>query len=298
MISFSKIHGNGNDFILIDEYDREVIPEEEKKEFSRKVCDRHFGIGGDGVLFLSKSNIPDLKIKMRIFNSDGSEAEMCGNGIRCLVRYVIEARYLDTSPIYVETLAGIKETYFQHAQKSSIFGMSARIEDSWDATPKAYAPRRSRQHEEDGLIIGVKMGVPRFEIMNEEIEGYRLSSVDTGVPHAVIFIEDLNLNIKEVAPRIRYADIFSKGCNVNFAEILGKNRIRMRTYERGVEDETLCCGTGAVAVAAVARRLGKAGDTIEIMTKGGKLRISFDGEEAFMEGGAFRVFDGFIVDQR
>jgi len=282
MISFSKIHGNGNDFILIDEYDREVIPEEEKKEFSRKVCDRHFGIGGDGVLFLSKSKIPDLKIKMRIFNSDGSEAEMCGNGIRCLVRYVIEARYLDTSPIYVETLAGIKETYFRHAQKSSIFGM----------------PRRSRQHEEDGLIIGVKMGVPRFEIMNEEIEGYRLSSVDTGVPHAVIFVEDLNLNIKEVAPKIRYADIFPKGCNVNFAEILGKNRIRMRTYERGVEDETLCCGTGAVAVAAVARRLCKAGDEVEIMTKGGKLRISFDGEEACMEGRAFRVFDGFIVDQR
>ncbi|RZN67474.1 MAG: diaminopimelate epimerase [Candidatus Methanolliviera hydrocarbonicum] len=266
MISFSKIHGNGNDFILIDEYDREVIPEEEKKEFSRKVCDRHFGIGGDGVLFLSKSKIPDLKIKMRIFNSDGSEAEMCGNGIRCLVRYVIEARYLDTSPIYVETLVGIKETYFQH--------------------------------EEDGLIIGVKMGVPRFEIMNEEIEGYRLSSVDTGVPHAVIFVEDLNLNIKEVAPKIRYADIFPKGCNVNFAEILGKNRIRMRTYERGVEDETLCCGTGAVAVAAVARRLCKAGDEVEIITKGGKLRISFDGEEACMEGRAFRVFDGFIVDQR
>ena len=253
MIRFAKLHGNGNDFILIDEYDGEVIPD--KPGFAATYCDRRFGIGADGVLFLSKSEHADLR--MRLFQPDRSEAEMCGNGIRCLVRYAIDEGYI-TGASTIETLAGI---------------MEIDLDSEW---------------------IKVNMGTPASG-GTEHLEGYEVYSTNTGVPHAIIFVDDLEIAIDEIAPAIRYAPVFPKGANVNFVKVENASEITIRTYERGVEGETLSCGTGAVASAYISHRTGKTGDRVVVHTVGGCLRISLAADgEAFMEGTAVRVFDGTV----
>ncbi len=255
MIKFTKLHGNGNDFILIDEYQNEIV--KDKAEFAATYCDRRFGIGADGVLFLSKSDCAD--IRMRLFQPDRSEAEMCGNGIRCLARYAIDEGYITGRGSFtIETLAGV---------------LTVDIDREW---------------------IKVNMGTPEWGGVHE-IDGYEVHSVNTGVPHAVIFVDDMEIAIDEIAPKIRYAPIFPEGANVNFVKVKSGSEILIRTYERGVEAETLSCGTGAVASAYVTRRLGRTGDQVVVRTAGGSLRISFAADDvAFMAGGAVRVYEGMV----
>ncbi len=266
MIHFTKLHGNGNDFILIDEYKAEIVPE--KAAFARKYCDRRFGIGADGVLYLGSSDIAD--IRMRIFNPDGTEAEMCGNGIRCLVKYALDEGYVGEKA-GVETLAGV-------------LSVNSRSDgNTW---------------------VTVNMGIPQFarekipakgtgEFLEVEMHGYHVSAVNTGVPHAVIFVGSFDADLMLAAPGIRSDPVFPKGTNVNFVLVNSNKEITVRTYERGVEAETLSCGTGAVACAAVAHRLGKTGNTVRVNTTGGELKITLD-DFAFMEGRAERVFEGTI----
>ncbi|MDD5615485.1 MAG: diaminopimelate epimerase [Candidatus Methanoperedens sp.] len=269
MIYFTKLHGNGNDFILIDEYREEIIPEIEKSSFAIKYCDRRFGIGADGVLYLEVSDSAD--IGMRIFNADGSEAEMCGNGIRCLVRYALDKGYIKEAA-RVETLAGV-------------LSITSRVAD--------------------GIWIMVNMGKPEFareklpakgtgEFIQVNMHGYEVSAVNTGVPHAVIFVDSLDDTLFADAPKIRYDAMFPKGTNVNFARVDSNNEISVRTYERGVEGETLSCGTGSVACAVVAHKLGKTGDRVKVNTKGGELVITIKDDAAFMDGQAELVFKGTI----
>jgi diaminopimelate epimerase len=265
-LSFTKLHGNGNDFVLIDETGREQIAEGEKKKFAIAVCHRHFGIGADGVLFLTGSSRASLG--MRLIQPDGSEAEMCGNGIRCLAKYAWDTGYVGES-FDVETLSGI-------------------------------IPVQIR--ERDGLFWAkVDMGVPRFDrpsipacglgdLISEEINGIRVSAVNTGVPHAVVLVDDMNFDILKAAPFIRHNSIFPEGANVNFVKI--GEPLEIRTFERGVEGETLSCGTGSVAAASVARRLGLVDDEVLVQTKGGPLLISFEDGKAFMEGPAVTVCSG------
>ena len=269
--AFTKLHGNGNDFILIDEIAREQVAETAKSRFAVVCCRRSFGIGADGVLFLVNS--PRADLGMRLFQPDGSEAEMCGNGIRCLAKYAWETGYVGQS-FDVETLAGT-------------------------------IPVQVREME-GSFWAKVDMGEPKFdriaipacgsgEFINEEIEGARVTAVNTGVPHAVIFVEDLDFDILEIAPRIRNSSIFPEGANVNFVK-LGQP-LTIRTFERGVEGETFSCGTGAVACASVARRLGEAGDEVLVETKGGPLIITFEGDKAFMEGPAVAVYSGELNEE-
>jgi diaminopimelate epimerase len=268
MIHFTKLHGNGNDFILIDEYRKEIIPDDEKSDFAVKYCDRRFGIGADGVLYLDVSDIAN--VGMRIFNADGTEAEMCGNGIRCLVKYAHDMGYIKEAA-RVQTLAGV-------------LSITSRMDATW---------------------VTVNMGKPEFareklpakgtgEFLLLSLHGYEVSAVNTGVPHAVIFVDSLDDKLIADAPKIRYDPIFPKGSNVNFARVDSKNEITVRTYERGVEGETLSCGTGSVACVAVAQRLGKTGDRVKVNTKGGELLIAIKDDAAFMEGRAERVFKGSI----
>ncbi len=270
MVHFTKLQGNGNDFILIDECKEEVIHADKKSAFAAKYCDRNFGIGADGVLYLGGSDRAD--IRMRIFNSDGTEAEMCGNGIRCFVKYALDKGYIKKNAT-VETLAGV-------------LSISSRIEDrTW---------------------VTVNMGKPVFmreripsrgegEFLEVDMHDYSVSAVNTGVPHAVIFVDSLVPQLMHIAPVIRYDPVFPKGINVNFACVDSIDEITIRTYERGVEAETLSCGTGSVACVAVASRLGKTGRRVRVNTKGGELIITLTDEAAFMEGPAERVFDGIIV---
>ncbi len=269
MIHFTKLHGNGNDFILIDEYDGEMILDAEKSSFALKYCDRRFGIGADGILYLGMSDKAD--ISMRIFNADGTEAEMCGNGIRCLVKYALDRDYIE-GDARVETLAGV-------------LSITSRVEE--------------------GTWIKVNMGKPEFsrekipargtgEFLQVSMHGYEVSAVNTGVPHTVVLVDSLDDRLITDAPKIRYDPVFPKGTNVNFTRVDSINEITVRTYERGVEGETLSCGTGSVACAVVAHRLGKTGNRVKVNTKGGELVITIKDDTAFMEGRAERVFDGTI----
>ncbi len=273
-IKITKLHGNGNDFILIDEFGGEIIAEEEKPEFVRSVCHRYFGIGADGALFVQKSEVAD--VKFRYFNSDGSEAAMCGNGIRCFSRYVVEEGYA-RSPLKVETLAGIIE-------------LNVQYDGTWWIRVDMGKPKFAREE------IPAEVDVWGYEV---EVDGrkYELYAANTGVPHTVVFVDNLDFDIVPVARKIRYMDVFPEGTNVNFARVESRKRIRVRTYERGVEDETLSCGTGSVAVAAIANRLGIADEEVEVVTKGGILKIEL-GETAYMTGSANRVLDGVVkVDE-
>ena len=270
-LTFTKLHGNGNDFILVDEMARPQVAEKDKKRFAIACCHRHCGIGADGVLFVSGS--PRTDLGMRLIQPDGSEAEMCGNGIRCLAKYAWDRGYVGEQ-FDVETLAGI-------------------------------IPVQLR--EEDGSFWAkVNMGQPRFdrpsipasgsgELLEERMGDYAVSAVNTGVPHAVVIVDDLDLDIMNMAPSIRHNSLFLEGANVNFVK-LGRN-LEIRTFERGVEGETLSCGTGSVAAASVARRLGLAGDEVIVQTRGGPLIISFEGQNAFMEGPAVTVFSGELSQE-
>lgn len=270
-LTFTKLHGNGNDFVLVDEMTHSLVAESNKKRFAIGCCHRHYGIGADGILFLTSS--PRADLGMRLIQPDGSEAEMCGNGIRCLAKYAWDRGYVGEQ-FEVETLAGI-------------------------------IPVQVR--EMDGSFWAkVNMGEPRFDrpsipacgsgiLMKEKIDDLVVSAVNTGVPHAVILVEDLDFDIMDLAPSVRYNSLFPEGINVNFVK--SGEPLKIRTFERGVEGETLSCGTGSVAAASVVRRLGLAGDEVLVQTRGGPLIITFYEGRAFMEGPAVTVCSGELSEE-
>jgi len=268
-IPFTKLHGNGNDFALIDEYEKMIIPEEMKAEFAALYCDRRFGIGADGILYLSKTENGNLR--MRILQPDRSEAEMCGNGIRCLAKYAFDAGYVKGTCTIVTPAAAIEV---------------------------------SMGYKEDDFMATITMPVPKFSRTDipaqgegeykEQIGTFEVYAANTGVPHAVIFVGSVeDTNIEALAPPVRHHESFPKGANVNFVEKTGEDSIRIRTFERGVEGETLSCGTGATASAAVAHHLGIVGETVKVETEGGPLVIYLQ-NGAQMEGPATTVFSGVI----
>jgi diaminopimelate epimerase len=219
-VLFEKYQGSGNDFILID--DRKEIFPVHAQALIQKLCDRRLGIGADGLLLLQTSQSADYK--MRIFNADGKEAAMCGNGIRCLTHYVLHTK-MASSPLRFETKSGI---------------ISSRMHENW---------------------IAVDFGIPQIlqeTTLHAEETDWSCCVVDTGVPHAVVFVPDVDsIDVSYIGREIRYAKSFQpEGVNVNFAHINPDGSLRVRTYERGVEGETLSCGTGlaATAFAAVRRR--------------------------------------------
>lgn len=268
-IPFVKLHGNGNDFILIDEYAGEKIPDDMKAHFAALYCDRRFGIGGDGVLFLQKA---DGGIRMRLFQPDESEAEMCGNGIRCLAKYAYDAGYAK-SPCIIETPAGpvtVKMEYDEDGDFLADVEMTTPVYDSPGIPAKGSGD------------------------FHEIISGYEVFAVNTGVPHAVVFVRDLDMvDITKVAPPIRRSQIFPAGVNVNLVQVMGTDSIKIRTWERGVEGETLSCGTGATACAALTHRLSKTGPVVEVETIGGPLTITLT-NGVFMRGPAETVFSGVL----
>jgi diaminopimelate epimerase len=264
-LPFVKMSGTGNDFILIDHrkprLSREIMP-----EFARLVCRRRFSVGADGLILIEDSGKVDFK--WLFFNADGSEAEMCGNGARCAARF---AYMYGIAPahMYFETVAGIIEAMVADTDVSLLM-----------TEPRDF--RLNRILDLHGMVR-------------------HLHSVDTGVPHAVLFVEDYNgLDIREVGRKIRFHDDFMPaGTNVNFVRPLEDGTLQVRTYERGVEDETLACGTGAVAAALIAAALGISASPVDILTSGGgRLAILFDLQEGpsaanvFLRGPAHLVYTG------
>ncbi|MCS6998189.1 MAG: diaminopimelate epimerase [Aquificaceae bacterium] len=275
-MEFAKLQGSGNDFILIDNRDGKVDLflrrlGLEVKDFVLALCEPHRGIGADGLILIENPSSPENHFRWQFFNADGSVAEMCGNGSRCAVRFAYDRGIVDKEARF-ETLAGVIEAW--------VFEGGSRVKVQL-TKPRDY---REATLDIDGHII----------------EG---SFINTGVPHFVVVVDELEaLDIKKLGRAIRFHKEFEpKGTNVNFIQPLSRRAVRIRTYERGVEGETLACGTGAVASALVAYRKGLVKEKpVEVYTKGGELlRVDFEDnlEETFLEGGVCKVFEGFFTEE-
>ena len=273
---FTKMHGLGNDYVCINCFRERV---EDPPGFARTLCDRHYGIGADGLILICPSKMSDFK--MEIYNSDGSVAGMCGNGIRCLGKYVYDYGLTGKETLSIETKSGIRNMHLQI---------------------------------QDGKACGamVDMGVPRLNahsipilsekdlVINDPIEvqekNYRMTGISMGNPHAVIFSEEINgISLEETGRELEFHPRFPERANIEFCHVTARDRMEVRVWERGV-GETLACGTGACA-AVVASVLNDLTDE-EVIVKllGGELSVRWDRKvnHVFLEGPAVKVFDGVL----
>jgi diaminopimelate epimerase len=268
IIPVVKMSSTGNDFLMVDNW-KGVLAQKELAKFARAACPRRVSAGADGVILVEKSGKPDHAYRMRIFNADGSEAEMCGNGSRCVAVF---ANHLGLAGLTqtIETLAGTL-----HASVTED-GRSAKVQLS----------QPNGMETKQGLdVLGVQTD---------------LSCINTGVPHAVQFVADVaQVNLKARGAAIRHHDAFKpKGTNADFVQLLGQDTIRLRTYERGVEDETFACGTGATASAIVASLVHGYKSPVKVITQSrATLTIHFDRKgdgvtPPFLEGAVDTVYKG------
>ncbi|PKM45535.1 MAG: diaminopimelate epimerase [Firmicutes bacterium HGW-Firmicutes-8] len=276
-MEFIKMQGLGNDFIMVDCLNG-LPPFKDFHEASRKLCDRHFGIGADGLVLILPSETAD--IRMRIFNPDGSEPEMCGNAIRCLARYVYEYDIVRKRTIRVETLAGliVPEVITEGEQVVSV-----RVDMG--------EPRLERNL--------IPMDGPPGKAVNEPIifEGntYKITGLSMGNPHCVIFVPDVNeIPLTEIGPKLEVHEVFPRKTNVEFVQVLNDSEVNMRVWERGA-GETLACGTGACATGVACILNNLTGRKITVHLAGGDLLIEWGtNNHVYMTGPAQYVFRGEI----
>jgi len=270
-INFTKMHGLGNDFIVINGIEHIL---DNPSQFAAKWCDRHFGIGANQLLLLEKSETADFK--MRIFNSDGGEVEMCGNGIRCFAKYIINNKLSDKFEFKIETLAGIITP--------QILGDKVKVNMG---APKLKPSEIPVIFDTDNPIIDEP-----FQFGDKV---YHITTVSMGNPHCVIFLDKLDsLDITKIGPMIERAGIFPKRTNVEIVEVIDDKNIKVRVWERGA-GLTLACGTGACACAVAAGLNGLAGKEVNVSLPGGDLYIQWaeDGN-IYMTGPGETVFSGTI----
>lgn len=272
MFFFTKMQATGNDFIILNYL-------EDKLEYSYKLlaefmCNRHYGIGADGILIVEKSNIADFK--MRIFNKDGSEAEMCGNGIRCFAKYVYENTLIHKEKFTIETLAGIKEIELK-IEGNTVFQIIVSM---------------GKPEFNFSQIPVISLLEPNSEKI--KIENYEVYPISIGNPHAVCFVDDVDkINIKEVGEKIENYKCFPNKTNVEFVQIINENQIKVRVWERGV-GETLACGTGASAATVIANKYKSTNSDLTVNLLGGKLKVEYKEEEIKLIGPAEIIFEGKI----
>lgn len=268
-IPFTKMHGCGNDFVFLDCLGNDP---KDLGQLAKRLCDRRFGIGADQLLTVHPSKVADFK--MEIYNADGGQVEMCGNGIRCFAKYVYEHGLTPKRELTVETLAGI-----------------------------------IRPRLVDGLVE-VDMGEPILEgrkipvdfdgrVLNHplEVEGveYRMTCVSMGNPHCVLYLEEIDhLDLERIGPRFEHHPFFPKRVNTEFVNVLSRKEVKMRVWERGA-GETWACGTGACAVGVAGALTGKTDKKVTVHLKGGDLLIDWrENNRVYMTGGAEEVFQGTV----
>jgi diaminopimelate epimerase len=272
-MNFAKMHGLGNDFIVIDNRDEKI---KNINNLAVKICDRHFGIGADGILIIEKSNSAD--IKMNIINSDGSTAEMCGNGIRCFSKYIYEKGIINKQVMNIETLAGIMKAELS-IENSKVINIRVNM----------------------GSPILDKMSIPFDSIEDNmnytiEVEGksYNGTTLLLGVPHTIVYVAKIDKNeVIEYGKKIENLDIFPSKTNVNFVNVINKNSIEVRTWERGA-GYTLACGTGTCASVVACALLGKTNNRVEAVLAGGRLLIEYNEGSVYMTGPAELICEGEI----
>lgn len=278
-IKFTKMHGCGNDYVYINGF-TEKIPQEEKPDFVRHVSDRHFGIGSDGAIFINPAKEADFEMEM--YNADGSRSEMCGNGMRCVGKYVYDYGLTDKTEFSVVSAGKIKY-------------LTLTIEDG------------------KAVQIRVNMGEPILDpaeipvianstpVMNEPVtvldKEYEMTCVSMGNPHAVVFVEDTaSFPVNEIGPYFENHEKFPNRTNTEFVQVVDRNHINMRVYERGT-GETLACGTGCCASVVACILNGLTDDTVYVNVLGGTVLVEWNRTEnlVYMTGPAVTVFDGEIV---
>lgn len=275
-LKFTKMHGCGNDYIYINCFDQQV---DDPEALSIRLSDRRFGIGGDGVILICPSQLADAK--MRMFNLDGSEGKMCGNGVRCVGKYLYDHNMADKDEVSVETLSGIKilKAYKENGEVAALRVDMQRAELEAEKIPVIFSKKR---------------------VINEPVEidgkAYNITCVSMGNPHCVLFCDDVDgLNLPEIGPKFENFELFPERINTEFIKVIDSKTLQMRVWERG-SGETWACGTGAcaAAVAAVENGYCKKGDDITVKLKGGDLIINYSDDTVYMTGPAVRVFEGEV----
>lgn len=275
-MKFYKMHGIGNDYIYFDCMKGEIANPE---ELAVRLSDRHFSIGGDGVILLCRSEIADCK--MRMFNADGSEGKMCGNGVRCVGKLAHDLGYAKGGKCTVETLSGVKTLNFKLGKDGKV--LSARVDMGAPVLCGEKIP---------SSFVGEKVVNAPLTVGGRE---YAVTLVSMGNPHCVTFTDPDGLDIERVGKQFEHNAAFPERVNTEFVKVLGKNELKMRVWERG-SGETMACGTGACASAVAAVLNGYCDKNAEICVHllGGDLKITVTDETVYMEGGATLAFTGKI----
>jgi len=281
-MEFTKMHGAGNDYVYVD---ARAMPERDWNNLSRAISDRHFGVGGDGLILVMDSDVADLK--MRMFNSDGSEGAMCGNGIRCFAKYAIERGIVSNSAqqVTVDTMAGVR-TIVPHYAGALVD--SARVSMG--------APRLAPSEipvDLDPAIAGQDGPVLNYAIHPGDFRLF-LTFVSMGNPHAVTFIDQPieEFPLHNIGPLVERHPIFPDRVNFEIVNLRDDGNVDARVWERG-SGETMACGTGACAIGVASRLLGHTSDRVAVNLPGGTLNIEWDGSgEVYLEGPAAEVFSG------
>lgn len=267
---FTKMQGNGNDFILIEDFMN--IYKNNQSNIAKKLCDRHFGIGADGILFVRNSEKAD--ILMEIINSDGSYASMCGNGIRCFAKYVFEKEIVNKNPLSIETGDGIKEAFLELDHNKVINVTINMGNPSWN--PKDIPANSADEIIDKSIFINEKE--------------YKINTLLMGVPHTVIINNSDKYEVSE-GKQLETLDIFPKGSNINFCQVINRNEVKVKTWERGA-GVTLACGTGSCASVLACNKLGLVDKKVNVELPGGKLNIEITKDGVLMTGPAEVSFKG------
>jgi len=275
-ITFTKMHSCGNDYIYVNGFEHDIP---QPSALAIYLSDRNFGVGGDGLILIMPSEIADAK--MRIFNLDGSEGKMCGNGIRCVAKYLYDNRIAEKTQITVETLSGVKtiDLIIENGQLSKIkVDMGAAVLEASE----------------------IPVNLPGGHVVDRQVqcggEPYNITCVSMGNPHAVIFCEDAEaVNLAQIGPKIEKDPLFPEQVNVEFVEVISENHLKMSVWERG-SGATLGCGTGACAAAVAATLNGfcKKNTDIRVRLPGGEVIVNYTDETVFLTGDAVKVFEGAV----
>lgn len=271
------MQGIGNDYIYFDCFKQEI---DNPSELAVKLSDRHFGIGGDGIVLICPSKVADAK--MRMFNLDGSEGKMCGNAIRCVGKYLFDNAMVDKKEISIETLSGIKYLTLYEGEDGKIVKVKVDMGQAELEAEKIPVTLKKGKIISEKAMIGNK----------EEV----ITCVSMGNPHCVVFVDSVDgLDLEKIGPVFENAEIFPDRINTEFIEVLSRNKLKMRVWERG-SGETLACGTGACAsaVAAVLNGYADMGKDITVSLIGGDLTINYTNKSVMMTGEAAVVFSGEV----
>jgi diaminopimelate epimerase len=278
-IKFTKMHGLGNDYVYIDCFQEVIPPKLDLRKLAIAIADRRFGVGGDGMVLITPSDIADCR--MRMFNADGSEGRMCGNAIRCIGRYVYEEGHVRRHEISIETLSGVMRVRFvvEDGAVSAVSASLGRISFLSKDLPFIHS-------DESGL--GAELQLDGRDLT--------VNCASIGNPHCVLFVSEItDSDVVNLGPRIEKHQAFPEGVNVEFVRIISRDTIEMRVWERG-SGETFACGTGAAASFATAHKLGLVDNSGVVKLRGGDLTVVITPEwEVITTGDTARVFEGFYT---